>query len=606
MKMTKTNLLTSVIPFAIWGILISSTLAVGQPKTLTLKVDMGTQVAQDVKLFGDIKPLSWESGMTMKDDDKDGVYELTLDFNTKKRYLRFRFAKGSEIELQGSDARTIWFQEEPVSKTYTYNEFEFFSQEKISSLRFSEDEIKEDVAVLKRIIQYVHPAIYQYRDSVQLQKDFEQLEREMLKDPSLTSAYRLVSGFATKIQCSHTFTNPWNQTSTIEKAIFYQPDKLPITFKRIGKRIFVDKNASENARVKKGLEIISIDGFSSDSILDTLSEYIASDGSNYEKRLERLVLNGEEKFALFDIFYPLVFGSKPNFELVLRDVMTGEEYKEQVNATSKTNRTKILKERYSELNTTLRDGWNFELVNEKVARLQIKSFSVHRNEFDWKQVIDDAFDQLNDKEIPNLVIDIRENEGGQGEVAEYILQRVIQKPFKAPAMESSVRYISIPNEFRDHINTWDNFPYDFDGKYDRQHNGSYYLKPKYTAAGKTYKPRKDGYKGKVFLLTDASNSSATHLMAAYAKQIEEITLVGQETGGNQLGTNGSFIFFLRLPHTRVELDIPVVHMFVPPASGNAADGGIVPDIPVEKNVSDFVNGVDTEMQRILSLVEDQD
>ncbi len=338
-------------------------------------------------------------------------------------------------------------------------------------------------------------------------------------------------------------------------------------------------------------------------MLTILAEYVTADGNNYEKKLERLTLTGTEKHSLFDIFHPIVFGSTSQFELSLKDHKTQITTTEFVAATSKTNRTKVLQERYDNLERSLRDGWNFELLNERVGKLTIKSFAVQRNEFDWKAIIDQAIEELNEKDIPNLIIDIRENEGGQGEVGEYILERIIKVPFTAPAMESSVRYLTIPDEYKKHISTWDQFPYDFTKKVDQNLGDRYTLKKKYSVGGKTYKPKKNGYKGEVFLITDASNSSATHLMAAFSKQIDGITLVGQETGGNQLGTNGSFIFFLRLPNTRIDVDIPVINMFVPPLEGKAKDGGIKPDVIVEKNYQNFIDGRDAEVEKILSLIE---
>lgn len=262
----------------------------------------------------------------------------------------------------------------------------------------------------------------------------------------------------------------------------------------------------------------------------------------------------------------------------------------------------------TEIPLCFRLTWNnwkgsFKLLNDQVGLLTIKSFAVQRNEFNWKAIIDDAFEELNKKNIPNLIIDIRENEGGQGEVGEYILERVIRAPFTAPSMQTSVRYLTIPDEYKKYISTWDKFPYDFSKKVDQQEGDRYFLEKKYSVAGKTYKPRKDGYRGDVFLMIGSANSSATHLMAAYAKQMDEITLVGQETGGNQLGTNGSFIFFLRLPNTGIVVDIPVINLFVQPLSGEPKDGGIVPDISVKKNWKDFVLGKDTELEKILSLID---
>ncbi|MEO9871606.1 S41 family peptidase [Ekhidna sp.] len=585
------------------GVSLTNCSLFAQERKVTISVDMSRiNHIENVGVKGNIKPLSWEKAYPLLDEDGDGIYTAEIVFNSSDRYFRFKFVNDGQMELEGSDNRILWFKDEPISKTYIFNEFEYYDEGKFKQLIYTEEQIKEDVAVLKKIIQYVHPAIYKYRDSVSLQIDFQLLEDEMIAQPDLRNAYKAVSKFAATIKCSHTFTNPWNQGATIEKAMFYQPDKLPFTFKRIGKRLFIDKNASENKKLTQGLEILSINDNSTEIILTSLAQYVTSDGNNYEKKLERLSLAGTEKFSLFDIFFPLEFGSKETFELELRDNQSGKILHETVKATSKTNRTKTLKERYQNLEISLRDGWNFKLINDEVGILTIKSFAVQRNEFDWKKIIDEAFEELNTNQTPNLIIDIRENEGGQGEVGEYIIERVIQKPFTAPAMQSSVRYLSIPEEFKKHMNTWAKFPYDFNGKVGKKKDGKYMLKPKYTVAGKTYKPKKNGYKGKVFLLTGASNSSATHLMAAYAKQVEGVTLVGQETGGNQLGTNGSFMFFLRLPNTRVEIDIPVINMFVPPVSGEAKDGGIVPDVYVEKSWKDLVSGNDPELTKTLELI----
>lgn len=577
--------------------------AKAQEHQVHFKVDMRDLLAKNVAVKGSISPLSWETGYPLEDPDGDGIYEAQISFNTPEKSLYFKFTKDGEWELEGADNRSLRFGEAIDPKVYTYNEFDYYSAAEMEQLTFSEEQIRQDVQVLKEVLQYIHPAIYQFRDSVVLQKDFSLLEQEMLQNPNLIDCFKAVSKFVAGIKCSHTFTNPWNQSADIKKSIFYQPDKLPFTFKRIGKRLFIDQNASTNQQLTNGLEIVSINGLSVDSILTELTRYVTSDGNNYEKKLERLSLTGSEKYSLFDIFYPTVFGSHDQFELELKDPQTGKMVVEKVDAISKTKRTALLQERNAHVETSLRDGWNFRFLNDQVALLQIKSFSIFRNEFDWKAFIDDAFQQVNSRQTPYLIVDIRENEGGQGEVGEYILEYLLKEPFTAPATQSSVRYLTIPEKYQQYIGTWDKFPYDFTKKVAYEKNGSYFLKAKYTSAGKTYKPMKNGYQGEAFLLTDASNSSATHLMAAYAQNMKGVTLAGQETGGNQLGLNGSFMFFLNLPNTQIEVDIPVIHMFIPPLSGAARDGGIAPDIPIEKNWQDIRTGKDTELEKLLEIIQ---
>ncbi|WP_340202260.1 S41 family peptidase [Ascidiimonas sp. W6] len=603
MKNSKSNqLLLKLIQSWIILVLVSCN---AQEKTITLKVDTNAlKGVEKVSVKGNIQPLSLTEEYLLTDANKDGVYEATITFTTSKPNLRFKFSVNGYPELEGDDARKIWFGKQPMTKEYVYNEFRYYNQDQLAKLTYTPSQIEEDLKILQKILPFVHPAVYKYRDSLTLQNDFKILEEELKRNPTISNAYGEVSKLAAKIKCSHTFTNPWNQGVNVKMALFNQPDKIPFTFNRIGKRLFIDKNASDNEALSKGLELVALNGVAIDEVLTNLMQYIASDGNNTEKQLERLLVTGEEKFAFFDIFYPIAYGSADVFSLTLKDLKTNQTFETKVKATSKTNRTKVLIERYGKIATSVREGWNFELIDAQTAKLSMKSFAVQRNEFDWKAYLNDVFEQLENKSITNFIIDIRGNEGGQGEVGEYILERVIQKPLKIQDMQSTVSYLKIPEEFKKYIKTWDKFPYSFKGKYTEKRDGVYVLKSKYSVKEKVYKPLKNGYKGKVFLLTDASNSSATHLMAAYAKQAEEITIVGQETGGNQLGTNGSFMFFLRLLNTFVELDIPVINMYVPVGT-TPKDGGIQPDVSVIRKATDFINNKDVELAKVLEIIKEQ-
>lgn len=575
-----------------------------QTQNVTFKVDMSKMLNKtNVYLKGSIEPIASKEGLLMTATNQDGIYEVNVTFKTNSRYVQYKFIKDELTELEGSDDRKLWFKDEDQIISHIFNEYDYYDSGEIAKLVYTEQQVEEDIKILKRVIQYIHPNIYKYRDSLDLQEDFNVLEEEMLANPAIATIYKAVSRFSANIKCSHTFTNPWNQGRRMEKAAFYQPDKIPFTFHRIGKQLFIDKNASGNEKLKKGLEIVSINNVSTDEIMTTLSQYTTSDGNNYEKRLERLIVDGTEKFALFDIFYSLEYGSNSVLQLTLKDIKEGKVFTTSVNTISKTNRTYLLTKEYGPLETSLKDGWKFEIKNNTTAYLKMSSFAVQRGEFDWKGFLKNAFQQLKEKNIKHLIIDIRGNEGGQGEVAEYILENLVQSPLDIPSMSSTTRYQSIPDDMRKYISTWAKFPYDFGSKVSAIDDSRYQLKSKYSAGGRTYKPLKNGFKGKTYLITDASNSSATHLMAMYAKQINGITIVGQETGGNQKGTNGSFMFFLRLPNSKVEIDIPVIGMNAIEDSNKVYDGGVIPDVVIQKNVTDFANDSDTELNKIMELIK---
>ncbi len=65
-------------------------------------------------------------------------------------------------------------------------------------------------------------------------------------------------------------------------------------------------------------------------------------------------------------------------------------------------------------------------------------------------------------------------------------------------------------------------------------------------------------------------SSATFQLADFVRRSGIATLVGEPTGGNRRGINGGCFYFLRLPGTGLEIDLPLVGRFQPPLSPTKA------------------------------------
>ncbi len=102
----------------------------------------------------------------------------------------------------------------------------------------------------------------------------------------------------------------------------------------------------------------------------------------------------------------------------------------------------------------------------------------------------------------------------------------------------------------------------------------------------------------MYLLVDAANSSATFYLAEMAKTHQLATLIGTTTGGNQKGMNGGQMFFVRLPNSKIEFDIPIYGSFSP----DRPEGGIQPDLQVEPTVESVLAGKDPALDRALALI----
>jgi C-terminal processing protease CtpA/Prc len=86
------------------------------------------------------------------------------------------------------------------------------------------------------------------------------------------------------------------------------------------------------------------------------------------------------------------------------------------------------------------------------------------------------------------------------------------------------------------------------------------------------------------------------MLAENCKSNNYATLIGSETGGTQMGINGGQIFFLTLPKTQLEIDIPLIGYY---PSANLDDQGIMPDIEVQPTIEDFKKKTDVHIKYIV-------
>jgi C-terminal processing protease CtpA/Prc len=129
---------------------------------------------------------------------------------------------------------------------------------------------------------------------------------------------------------------------------------------------------------------------------------------------------------------------------------------------------------------------------------------------------------------------------------------------------------------------------DADGFYTLRGDGPEDIAP---ASGKRLAAR-------LIVLIDGSNSSATFQFARRVQKAGLGVLLGEPTGGNQRGINGGAFFFLRLPESQLEVDLPLIGFF---PAGSPPDGGLMPDVPVATTRSTIARGSDPQMARALEL-----
>jgi Peptidase family S41 len=471
---------------------------------------------------------------------------------------------------------------------------------------FSPAQLKEDFDVFKKALVAIHPGIYRYNTPESLEKEFAKLESKLTKSLSEDEVFLFFSQFTEKIKCGHTYANPYNQNGLVRERVFNRKNYPPFYFRIVNRRMIITENASSNPLVK-GSEITRINGVSVEEIIQKLLTVTKADGnSTLEHRINSIELTRfeAERYALFDMYFPLLFPfENEKFSIEAVDFRTKKKSSFQVSAMTKDERKDEMAKRYGK-SPTYDDGWKFEIQDNSTGYLKIENSITWRlKKVKFKEFLAKAFEELRAKNIKNLIIDLRGNGGGDTDVG-FELSRYLAKGKLGVYAESKrlVRNVAAQPDLAKYLDTYsDELKYalqngvpsagyrKFDNRYFEIIGSENYGQ---------VEPYANNFTGKTFIIADSSNASATFQFLDYVKENKLAKIIGQVSGGNKQGINGGNYFFLNLPNSKVEIDIPV--FFQSPLKVQK-DESIVPDVIVEKQVSDIGKGFDREMSEAKKL-----
>lgn len=458
----------------------------------------------------------------------------------------------------------------------------------------------QDINVLYASWTTLHPGLYRYISPIELDNYFEDLKENCSQERTKKEFYLALAQLCEKVKCGHTFLNPSN-LSDEGKSNYLPKAVIPLLFSVDDKRkIIITENLSDDNTIQRGDEIISINGIKSKTIIDSLLKVSRSDGLNaIGKKLSNINETSDEmnSYSLFDIFFPLYFGETPTFQLEINSFSLKKTYKSTIALCDLEQRMEIYKNKFGEVPTG-KNLWDHKNLNATTDYMKFGTFAFWNDEFDTKKYIDSVFHLvIANKKIKNLVIDIRNNEGGDNS-GDYILSYITKKAIICnSAVDRYYKYLSIPDSLKSYLDTWDpSFKEDKEpNQFIPTSNGLYEFKSKSESCLDII-PQKQVFLGKVFLITNAKNSSAGFEMARTFKTNNLGTVIGETTGGSQQGINGGEFFFLTLPNSGIEIDVPLI--FQSPKE-QKPDEGIKPDIIVKTAQKDIYQQTDTQLNYIL-------
>ena len=440
-----------------------------------------------------------------------------------------------------------------------------------------------DVDIMRQALA-LHPGLYRYNSPRQVDAALTALRPRFSAAPTQADRYLLLSRFQRMIRCGHSYANFYNQKKAVAADLFDRKTRLPFHFVWSGERMLVIRDQWNG--LMPGTEVLAIDGRRPADLRGSMMPYVRGDGHNDAQRLSLLEARGDESIETFDVFQGLMFPpSAGRHRLRLRDP-AGAERTVELAAIDLADRRKGRRSVEAEGDTPV---WQWAMRDDGIAVLTMPTWALYNSKWAWKPWIEERLDSL--AAAKGLIVDLRANEGGE-DCGDLILARLIERDFSPPEMVEKIRFRTTSQHLDPLLDTWDKSVRTL-GVGAKPLSGGFYLRPGGEDVSRvTASPKR--LKVPVAVLIGQVNSSATFHFAQNIRSIGKAKLYGQPTGGNRRGINGGCFFFVRLPASGLEFDLPLVGYF---PLRPQPDAGVIPDVAIVPTATDIAAGRDPVMKR---------
>jgi hypothetical protein len=412
------------------------------------------------------------------------------------------------------------------------------------------NDLKTDFQFLRTTLEKTHPNLYLYTSKSELNSFFDSLYNSTTKPLTELEFYNLITLLNSKIRNGHDMFLPSQETMNYydQKGRFF-----PFYVMISGNRLYVNMNCSPDTSITEGAELLSINGISASNIIGQLLVRQIRDG--YNETYPFWILTN-----YFKEYFSFSFGHPNTYFITYK---TGNTQRQStINALPKDSINYYQKVKYASRIpiTNKQQGIIFKIDKKlNVATLSIKSFnneilkSVYEQDFD--STINKVFGEIDSAHIGNLILDVRNNQGGDFEPGQLLLSYLLRRRFKYLPGSGEQKIIS---------------------------------------------PQKKSFKGNLFTLINGGSFSSTAIMCSYLELTNRGVFIGDETAGNKVIISGDPID-TALPNTKILCEISTVKYIIRNSSNNGH--GIIPDYYRISTIGDVISKRDPAMEFALKLIE---
>jgi hypothetical protein len=408
--------------------------------------------------------------------------------------------------------------------------------------KYSTDAMKADFNQLLAQIKNNHPALYDFTGKDEYQEIVRQQFEKIRHPATITDFYKMLLPLVVKIGCGH--SQLWlPQWVWNDSAVGFLPLRL---FVEKGK-VYIVRNLSTDTSVKISAEVLRINGKMIPDLLDTMNSFISTDGNNLSAKRDYL------NTSWFNGLLAIALDFPKEYRVDTRQTIGDPVHQLKLTALNLQTYNRV--EAWPSSTTKfLIDSSN------NTGILTIRSFSFYDSVAGFRHFIDSFFTKVKQQHIHSVILDLRDNNGGDPFCSAYLLAYLAKTP---------VIY------------------------YSESYEG-------YAELAKPMPLAADHFEGNLYTLINGNCFSSTGHLCALMKYHHLGKFIGSETDGTYTCNDNSRIILLN--NTGIQLRI-ARNSFSVAVTGIPRFRGIPPDFPVETTFEDKIAGHDAAKLFAMALIK---
>ncbi|HEV2501284.1 MAG TPA: S41 family peptidase [Terriglobia bacterium] len=452
--------------------------------------------------------------------------------------------------------------------------------------KFEPAQLREDFQIARQALEESNSGLYRYTNKAELDRVFDEAEKSFDHPMDFHEFYRVMMPTIAAIKCGHT-------TISIPPDVREETERLPwlpFDVRVLDSKPYIFRDYVTGG-VLAGKEIQAVNGVPAARIVSTMLAATSKDGDIQSSR-EREISNnfGGNLITLLELGSP--------YEVVLTGSGGSKTEKVQVAGLRHQDLIRLSKTLYPQ-DQPSKDFADLKFLDGgQIAYLTYSQFGTNVEQ--GRAFMKCAFKAIQSKGSRALILDVRENTGGEGELGELLFSYLVATPFKY--------YDDII------VNKWKG-SFSFTAKYTDPHRDlnvpEGVAEPR--ADGRDHitlaaepllglqQPSKPTFTGRLYVLMNGGSFSTTAEFLSVLDSHHRATFVGEESGGGYYGNTSGSAARIALPNTRLVIYIPAMDGYVAVLGGHEAARGVIPDFPVKQTITDLVAGVDRDYELALEL-----